>query len=439
MRGSRAMRLKSWSMALVEIAMKARTVEFTGERAIPGQVDTDLLNEHLARYAFAARLARGKRVLDAGCGAGYGAAELAQSALSVVGADIAAEAVAFAREHYRLPYLEFEQASCTALPHPDAAFDLVVAFEVIEHLDRWRDFLLEVRRVLAPTGQFIVSTPNKLYYAESRSRAGANPFHAHEFEFDEFRAALSDVFPHISLFLENHVEGVAFRPTQADDAGGTTEVRVDGGETPPADSHFFVAVCAHRPQTGNPTFVYVPSAANVLRERETHIALLEDELRRKDAWLEESKRDLADLDRHHRELQADLGESQRWAARLDREMEAAGARIVELQEELADTQAAGRAAVEGYEAKIAELDQVNRAKTEWARQLNVQIEAAVRALSQCVEHLHQAEKTVEERTRWAQTLDAEVERLRRKLALLESSRWVRLGRRVGLGPDADLQ
>jgi SAM-dependent methyltransferase len=404
---------------------------FTGERVIPGQVDADLLNEHLARYAFAARLARGKRVLDAGCGAGYGAAELAKSALSVVGADIAAEAVAFAREHYRLPYLEFEQSSCMALPHPDAAFDLVVAFEVIEHLSGWRDFLLEARRVLAPTGQFIVSTPNKLYYAESRSQAGANPFHAHEFEFDEFQSELSAVFPHISLFLENHVEGVAFRPLQAGGAGATTEVRVDGGETPPAESHFFVAVCAHRPQTGNPTFVYVPSAANVLRERETHIALLEGELRRKDGWLEEAQRDLADLDRAHRQLTVELEENNRWAVGLDKEVAAGGARIRELQEELAAQQAAGQ-------AKISELDQENRTKTEWARQLDAELDAKLRELTRCVECLHEAEGTVEERTRWAQRLDAEVEQLRRKLALLESSRWVRLGRRVGLGPDAGL-
>jgi predicted O-methyltransferase YrrM len=54
--------------------------EFTGERLIPGQVDVDLLNEHMARYTFAVRLARGKRVLDAGCGAGYGSAELARVA-----------------------------------------------------------------------------------------------------------------------------------------------------------------------------------------------------------------------------------------------------------------------------------------------------------------------------------------------------------------------
>jgi len=414
---------------LVDTIIKA---VFTGERVVPGQVDADLLNEHLARYAFAARLARGKRVLDAGCGAGYGAAELAKSALSVVGADIAAEAVAFAREHYRLPYLAFEQASCSALPHPDRAFDLVVAFEVIEHLSGWRDFLLEVRRVLAPTGQFIVSTPNKLYYAESRSRAGANPFHAHEFEFEEFRSELSAIFPHISLFLENHVEGVAFRPMQAGGAGATTEVRVDGGETPPAESHFFVAVCAHRPQTGNPTFVYVPSAANVLREREMHIGLLEGELRRKHDWLEDAKRDLADLDREHRKLTAELEESNVWAGRLDRELAASGARVQELQEELAAAQAAAQ-------ARIADLDQENRAKSEWAAQLDAQLDAKLQELARCVEYLHQAEKTVEERTRWAQALEAEVQQLRRKLALLESSRWVRLGRRVGLGPGADPQ
>ena len=44
--------------------------EFTGERLVPGQVDIDLLNEHLARYIFAVRLARGKRVLTPAVGPG---------------------------------------------------------------------------------------------------------------------------------------------------------------------------------------------------------------------------------------------------------------------------------------------------------------------------------------------------------------------------------
>ena len=66
-----------------------RLAEFTGERVIPGQVDADLLNEHLARYAFAARLSRRKQVLDAGCGAGYGSAELARTAAGSVAVLIA--------------------------------------------------------------------------------------------------------------------------------------------------------------------------------------------------------------------------------------------------------------------------------------------------------------------------------------------------------------
>src|SRR3954453_7439727 len=290
-------RRRSWSSGLAE---------FTGERVIPGQVDVDLLNEHLARYTFAARLARGKRVLDAGCGAGYGAAELAHAAQTVVGVDLAADAVDFAREHYRLPNLQFEQGSCAALPHPDSIFDLVVAFEVIEHLENWRDFLREGRRVLAPNGQFIVSTPNKLYYTESRGAEGANPFHAHEFEFEEFRQELKSIFPYVSLYLENHVGGVTFQPHEP---GNTVEVRVDAGEPAPNESHFFVAVCAHRPLLGNPTFVYVPRAANILRERERHIALLEHELAEKDAWLQKALADHQALMRKFEGLQGDLEKS----------------------------------------------------------------------------------------------------------------------------------
>ena len=126
-------------------ATRSRTlVEFTGERVIPGQVNDDLWSEHVARYAFASGFAEGKRVLDAGCGAGYGSAELAQTALQVTGFDIAPDAVEYARSTYPLPNLLFAAASCTATPFPPNSFELVVAFEVIEHL-RLSRFLERMR------------------------------------------------------------------------------------------------------------------------------------------------------------------------------------------------------------------------------------------------------------------------------------------------------
>ncbi|HJT89481.1 MAG TPA: methyltransferase domain-containing protein [Bryobacteraceae bacterium] len=385
--------------------------DFTGERLIPGQVDVDLFNEHMARYSFAARLARGKRVLDAGCGAGYGSAELAHVAYSVVGADVAAEAVDFAREHYRLPNLCFEQASCAALPHPDSHFDLVVGFEVIEHLKRWREFLLEVRRVLHPGGQFIVSTPNRLYYTESRGAEGANPFHVHEFDFEEFRDELGAVFPDVELFLENHVEGIIFQPHEN---GNTVEVRVDAGEAFPDQSHFFVAVCAHRPQMGNPTFVYVPRAANVLREREHHIHLLEEQL----ATIRGERQEILDA---HRLQEQELHRSNEWAQSLNRELDECRRRILELQEELVRVH-------EGYAAKVSELEADLLAKTKWARENESQWEATLQAL-------HRTESELEERTAWARRLDTDVQRLNAYVSACRATLWVKVGRKAGLVPE----
>jgi SAM-dependent methyltransferase len=409
--------------------------EFTGERLIPGEVDIDLFNEHMARYNFAARLTRGKRVLDAGCGAGYGSAELAQMAESVVGVDIAPDAIAFARAHYERANLRFEEASCTKLPFEDAAFDLVAAFEVIEHLENWRGFLQEVRRVLAPSGQLIVSTPNKLYYTESRGTEGANPFHVHEFDFEEFTRELKEFFPHVSMFLENHVEGVTFQPREM---GNTVEARVDAAEPVPDESHFFVAVCAHRPQIGNPTFIYVPRTANVLRERERHIAKLEGELATKDEWLNECDREHQKLLAMFREQKAELEKSNRWAEELNAELGARGARITELQEELARDQENARQVAAKYNAKIAELEQESREKAQWAidteTRLTAEIQKISAVLTERVAAHEQTERELQERTAWAQRLDAEKAQLEEQLTMVRASRWIKLGRKVGLGP-----
>jgi predicted nucleic acid-binding Zn-ribbon protein len=216
------------------------------------------------------------------------------------------------------------------------------------------------------------------------------------------------------------------------------EVRVDAGEPAPAESHFFVAVCAHRPQLGNPTFVYVPRAANVLRERERHIALLEHELAEKDEWLRKALSDHQALMEKFLAVQAELEKSNRWAAALNEEIAKRRARIAELQEEMKREQEIARQMADGYEAKVLELEEDIRAKTEWARDTESRLTAEVRKqtadLGIAVDALHRTEKELEDRTAWALHLQDEASTLSQQLALIRASRWVKLGRKVGLGP-----
>ena len=123
--------------------------EFTGERVVPGKVDPDLWNEHRSRYLFAARLCRRKRVLDVGCGTGYGTAEIARVAASVIGLDVAADGLDYARAHFRSPNMSWVGAQAGALPFPEKGFDSVIAFEIVEHLTEWQPLFDEAARVLS--------------------------------------------------------------------------------------------------------------------------------------------------------------------------------------------------------------------------------------------------------------------------------------------------
>ena len=402
-------------------------LEFTGERIVPGQVEPDLYHEHMARYAFARRLARQKRVLDVACGTGYGSAELASQASFVAALDASLEAVAAARRTYARPNLAFLAARAEQMPFPQGSFDLIVAFEVIEHLEDPGALLAEARRLLAPGGQFIVSTPNRLYYAESRAESGPNPYHTREFDYEEFRALLAAHFPSAAIYLQNHSGAITFSPLRP---GAAAAAELAAGHEPPdpASSHFFLAVCAAEPQTGAPLYVYLPSSGNVLREREQHIRKLRDELRQKDAWLEELKSQQAALQAEHEATLAEMRQQSEWALRLDQELEQARQRIRQLDDELAAQQRAAMEAVEAYEAQVRELQSA-------LEQLAAQHREKLDELARCVQLLDQAEARVVERTQWAQQLDARVKQLEEALAMVRASRWVRLGRKLGVGPE----
>jgi len=193
---------------------------WTGERFVPSCTG-QLLYEHLHRYAVAAALADGKRVLDIACGEGYGSNLLAATAAKVIGVDIASEVIAHARQAYRKENLIFREGSCLNIPVEDHSIDLVVSFETIEHIDEPLAFLQEIKRVLAVDGALIMSSPDKAEYTD---RTGAtNPFHKRELYHEEFLLLLKQHFKRCRIGKQKLVAGswIAADDLAAEDTFGT--------------------------------------------------------------------------------------------------------------------------------------------------------------------------------------------------------------------------
>lgn len=166
-------------------------VAFTGERLHEGDdlFGVDILR-HRAAYAFAARRAAERagrgRVLDLGCGSGYGVAELSRPAQVTVGLDrIPPDSRARDSE------VLWVRGEMPGIPLTEGSFDLVVSFQVVEHLEDPTHYLNAIARLLRPGGVALLSTPNLLQSDRE------NPFHVHEYAADE-----------LSERLERHFESV---------------------------------------------------------------------------------------------------------------------------------------------------------------------------------------------------------------------------------------
>ena len=106
---------------------------------------------------------RGKAVLDLGCAGGFMAEAMAARGATVTGIDPAADAVEAARRHAAeggLPIV-YDVGVGEALPYADAAFDVVVCVDVLEHVSDLHKVLAEIARVLRPGGLFLYDTINR--------------------------------------------------------------------------------------------------------------------------------------------------------------------------------------------------------------------------------------------------------------------------------------
>ena len=182
----------------------------------------DLLQAALAPYAVGSGLA-----LDLGSADGPSAAWLRQAAARIVSLDIDPRGLGAGGVC----------GSARQLPFADATFDLVSAFDVIEHCEPEQEALAEVRRVLRPGGRFLMSVPayqwawsdfdvaNGHYRRYTRERAVA-ALHEAGFSLDRATYGFAAVFPAFAA------ERVARRVLRRGEAGPVDIVTVPSVSRP---------------------------------------------------------------------------------------------------------------------------------------------------------------------------------------------------------------
>jgi len=99
------------------------------------------------------------RILEIGCGIGTIVHELSNKGHNVIGIDISGEAIEYGRKKYGRLRLEIQAAE--TLPYEDESFEVVLSFDLFEHIAAIDKHISEVRRVLRPGGYYLFQTPNR--------------------------------------------------------------------------------------------------------------------------------------------------------------------------------------------------------------------------------------------------------------------------------------
>lgn len=157
--------------------------------------------KQFAAYKFAKRFVINKKLLEIGCGAGYGADYISNFASDFVAIDMSKINVSYCQAEYPKDNLIFMTADATKLPFKDNHFDVAMSFQVIEHIEPKNvlDYLTEIKRVLRSGGIFICSTPNKKLRLLPFQKPW-NPEHKKEYTSKEFKKLLINVFDVVEVY-----------------------------------------------------------------------------------------------------------------------------------------------------------------------------------------------------------------------------------------------
>ncbi len=166
------------------------------EQALPGMskyFKNGWYKYMLGRYLFSLKYIKNKSVLDTACGFGWGSYLISNYAKKIAAVDINSKALAFAKKTWKEQNLIFKQLSILELEKLKETFDVVLGYEIIEHLNisDGEKYILQISKVLKNNGVLIMSS----YFPESKKDAKKiekrNIFHLHIYTKSEVRYFLN--------------------------------------------------------------------------------------------------------------------------------------------------------------------------------------------------------------------------------------------------------
>jgi 2-polyprenyl-3-methyl-5-hydroxy-6-metoxy-1,4-benzoquinol methylase len=161
--------------------------------------DYTLFLKHLYAYELATKyIKKNDNVLEIGCGTGYGTNFLSKTGAFIHAIDIDQETILSCAEQYKSDNIKFDVYNGTNIDLPDKSFDVIISFQVIEHVTQEQIFLKNIQRLLKPEGLFFITTPNREYRLATNQKPW-NPFHLREYDKESLSSLIKQVYPNATV------------------------------------------------------------------------------------------------------------------------------------------------------------------------------------------------------------------------------------------------
>ena len=176
------------------MSQKENNLNFTGEYFIPGKSGDRIEADHLERYRFACKYAKGKSILDIACGVGYSGPKFIEAgAVSYDGVDINENLIEYAKNNYSSKSINYLVGDICKFSN-NKMYDLITCYETIEHVENYETAIQNLYSLLKTGGNLLISSPNRIVTSPNCNTLEdkpSNEFHTQEFVPEELISILN--------------------------------------------------------------------------------------------------------------------------------------------------------------------------------------------------------------------------------------------------------